>query len=202
MYNSQIIWYDKEAILGIFPITERTYFRKLRNLGKDVQTKTIKNKKGKNSTLIHYQDLKKLFLLKRTPSNLDDKDILRKYVGTASWDYFGNIKPERTSQIENINKMKFLYSELKKFDKKIIWFFHLEENPRDNYYHCHYLINTKLDKTIIKEKLELICGNDKEIDLQKYDYDRYHFRGSFYSNKYGKYDTKYNNPYVYWELLR
>jgi hypothetical protein len=202
MYNPQLIWYTKKDVLNIFPITERTYFRKIKGINKDIRTKPLKNKKGKNTTLIYYQDLKKLFPLKRIPTNLNDKELVRKYIGTSHWDYLGNITPEKTKKSEIIEKIKFLYSELKKLDKNIILFYHLEENIKDNFYHSHFLMNTKLDQQTIYDKLNLICENDKGIDLQPYDYQTYHYRGSFYSNKFGKYDTKYYNPFVYWELLR
>jgi hypothetical protein len=202
MYNPQLIWYNKKDVLNIFPIKERTYFRKIRGINKDIRTKNLKNRKGKNTTLIYYQDLKKLFTLKRIPTNLNNKELVRKYIGTSHWDYLGNITPERTKKSEIIEKMKFLHSELKKLDKKFILFYHLEENTKDKFYHSHFLFNTTLDQKTINEKLNLICENDKGIDLQPYDFHTYHFRGSFYSNKFGKYDTKYSNPYVYSKLLR
>jgi hypothetical protein len=202
MYNPQLIWYTKKDVLNIFPITERTYFRKIKGINKDIRTKPLKNKKGKNTTLIYYQDLKKLFPLKRIPTNLNDKELVRKYIGTSHWDYLGNITPEKTKKSEIIEKIKFLYSELKKLDKNIILFYHLEGNTKDNFYHSHFLMNTTLNQHTINEKLNLICENDKGIDLQPYDYQTYHYRGSFYSNKFGKHDTKYYNPFVYWELLR
>jgi hypothetical protein len=202
MYNPQLIWYNKKDVLDIFPITERTYFRKIKGVNSDIRTKTLKNRKGKNTTLIHYKDLEKLFPVKRVPSNLNDKEQVRKYVGTSSWTFMGNIKPAKTKKTENIAKMKFLYLELKKLDKKITLFYHLEENPKDDFYHSHFLVHTTLDQKTIIEKLNLISENDKRIDLQSYDFQTYHYRGSFYSNKFGKHDTKYFNPFVYWELLR
>jgi hypothetical protein len=202
MYNPQLIWYNKQDVLDIFPISERTYFRKLKVITTDIRTMTLKNRQGKNTTLIHYQDLKKLFPIKRIPTNLNDKELVRKYIGTSHWDYVGNITPEKSKKSEIIGKMNFLYSELKKLDKKIILFFHLEENTKDHFYHSHFLINTLLNQQTINEKLNLICENEKGIDLQTYDYQTFHYRGSFSSNKFGKYDTKYSNPYVYWELLR
>jgi hypothetical protein len=202
MYNPQLIWYKKKDVLNIFPITERTYFRQLKFLTSDIKIKKIKNTRGRSSTLIYYQDLKKVFKNKRIPKNIKDKEILRKYIGTSHWDYLGNITPEKSKKSEIIGKMNFLHSELKKLDKNIILFYHLEENTKDNFYHSHFLMNTKLDQKTIYDKLNLICENDKGIDLQPYDYQTYHYRGSFYSNKYGKYDTKYFNPFVYWELLK
>lgn len=201
MYNPQLIWYDKEDVLNIFPISERTYFRRIKVINSDIRTKSFKNRRGKNTTLIYYMDLEKVFPLKRKPNYLYDKELIRKYIGTSVWNYFGNIKPGKSTKSEVVEKMNFLYLELRKLDKKIILFYHLEENPNDSFYHSHFLLNTILDKKHIYENLNLISENEKRIDLQSYDYSTYHYRGSFYSNKYGKYDIKYHNPFVYWDLL-
>lgn len=45
MYNPQLIWYNKKDVLDVFPITERTYFRKLKGLSPEIKTKYFKNKK-------------------------------------------------------------------------------------------------------------------------------------------------------------
>lgn len=200
MYNPQLKWYNKKDVLNLFDIVERTYFRKLKKITSDIRIKTIKNKKGRNSTLIHYQDLDKVFKRQRKSTKPNDKEDERNFIGTLKWNYFGNIKPEKTLKSENIGKMKFIYSELKKLDKEIILFYHLEENPENKkYHHSHFLITTKLEPKIINDYLILISDNNY---LQPYDYQTYHYRGSFYSNKFGKHDTKYYNPFVYWELLR
>ena len=82
MYNSKLKWYNKKEILDIFLFTERTYFRKLKEITSDIRIKPFKNKKGKSTTLVHYQDIEKVFQLKRTPKNLENPDKLRNYVGT------------------------------------------------------------------------------------------------------------------------
>ena len=57
MYNSELKWYDKKNVLQIFPIHERTYFRKLKDRSPEIRTKKFKNQKGKDTTLIYYKDL-------------------------------------------------------------------------------------------------------------------------------------------------
>jgi hypothetical protein len=47
MYNSELKWYDKKNVLQIFPITERTYFRKLKERSPEIRTKKFKNQKEK-----------------------------------------------------------------------------------------------------------------------------------------------------------
>jgi hypothetical protein len=43
MYNSQLIWYNKEDVLNLFDIKERTYFRKLKQMSPHIRTKKLKN---------------------------------------------------------------------------------------------------------------------------------------------------------------
>lgn len=205
MYNPQIEWYSKQDVLTIFPITERTYFRKLKGITPDTRTKIVKNKKGRSSTLIYYQDLQNLFQIKRLPNNLDCPETMRRYVGTMNWDYVGNIVPSKSSKIEIIEKMKFVFDQIKSFDNKVVLFFNLEKNTKDTFYHCHFLIKSDLNKKKIYELLHLICDDKcdlgKRIDLKPYDHKTYQFRGSFYSFKFGLGDQKNNNPLVDFKLL-
>lgn len=201
-----IEWYSKQDVLTIFQISERTYFRKLKGITPDTRTKIVKNKQGRSSTLIYYQDLQNLFQIKRLPTNLDCPEIMRQYVGTRNWDFVGNIVPSKSNKNEIIEKMKFVFDQIKWFDNKVVLFFNLEKNTKDRFYHCHFLIKSDLNKKKIYELLHLICDDkcdrQRRIDLKRYDFEKYQFRGSFYSNKFGIYDTKYHKPFVYSELLR
>jgi hypothetical protein len=206
MYNSKLIWYNKEDVLQIFPITERTYFRKLKGLSPDVRTKKNKNKRGKKSTLVHYQDVGKVFERKRTPNNLNNPEVLRNYVGTKQWDLMGNIVPSKSTKREVIEKMRFLQSQVKTMDKEFVLFFNLEKNTTDNFYHCHFLIKSKLPKQEIYKFLNLVCEDKidyvKNIDLKTYDFETYQFRGSMYSDKFGKHNYKNHQEYIHSELMR
>ena len=139
MYNSKLKWYNKKEILDIFLITERTYFRKLKQITSDIRIKPFKNKKGKNTTLVHYQDIGKVFQLKRTPNNLENPEKLRNYVGTRQWDFMGNIVPSKSYKKEVIEKMRFFQSLVKSNDNDFVLFFNLEKNTQDNFFHCHFL---------------------------------------------------------------
>jgi hypothetical protein len=206
MYNSKLIWYNKEDVLQIFPITERTYFRKLKGLSPKIKTKCFKNKKGKNTTLVHYQDVGKVFERKRIPKNLDNPEVLRNYVVTKHWDFIGNLVPSKTNKKEVIEKMRFFQSLVKSKDNDIVLFFNLEKNKKDNFYHCHFLIKSKLPKQEIYEFLHLVCDDkidyQRNIDLNTYDFETYQFRGSMYSDKFGKYNYKNHQEYIHSELMR
>jgi hypothetical protein len=48
MYNSQLSWYNKEDVLILFDINERTYFRKLKERPQMYEQKILRTKKEKN----------------------------------------------------------------------------------------------------------------------------------------------------------
>lgn len=205
MYNPQHEWYDKGDVLSIFPITERSYFRKLKQINPQVRTKKIKNPKGRDTTLIYYKDLLDCFELQRKPNNLNNPKKLREYVGISRWDYFGNIVPGKSTVDEVKAKMKFIYDQIRFMDKKSRVFFSIEKNTNDDYFHSHFLLKTSLDKKTISNIIELICENEliveKRFYIRKYDFEKYHFRGSFYSDKFDIYDLKNQMPHIYSELL-
>ena len=192
MYDSSIIWYSKKDILNIFPISERTYFRKLNDIKMSIRTKILKNPKGKPSTLIHYQDLRKVFGKYRKPSNLEDLTTKRKYIGTSEWDIIGNIVPKnRTIKTIKVS-MKYIkeFIETETQIKSTDWFFYsIEKNPKDQFYHSHILIKTKMKVYQIKKLLDLICETDfenkKRMWVRKYNYNKFNYSGSFYSFKTG-----------------
>jgi hypothetical protein len=190
MYNPSIIWYDKKDVLNIFPFTERTYFRKLKSLDSSIRTKIQKNKQGKPTTLVHFKDLKKVFGNYRKPNRVNDPDIKRKYIGTMEWDIIGNIVPENSSIKNLIQSMRFVKElvESKMDYSKEDWFFYsIEKNPNDGNYHTHFLIKTNLKILHLEKILKIICetdfGGKNRMWLRKYDFEKYHYSGSFYSYK-------------------
>ena len=203
IYNQELVWYTKKDVLEIFPITERTYFRKLK-LIRDVEFNTKENPHGKSTNLVHRNDLKRIFSVKRIPNNLTDKEVRRKYIGTTNWGIIGNIVPVTSTVYELVKKMEFVFCELKKLDKKLILFYSIEPNPKDKYFHAHFLMKTNLSINVIKEFLSLICDNntpyEKRIFIEKYNYIDYHFSGSFYSYKTSTNDKGENS--VHDDLLR
>lgn len=205
MYNSELKWYDKKNVLQIFPITERTYFRKLKERSPEIRTKKFKNQKGKDTTLIYYQDLIKCFELQRKPKDFFNPDKLKKYITSYDWDFIGNVVPGKSSVYELIAKMNFIYDNLKRLDKSSMVFFSIEKNTKDDFYHSHFLIKSSLEKKGIYELLSLICEDElpgeKRIDLKSYDFETYQFRGSFYSNKFGEQDKKHHSSYIHSQLL-
>jgi hypothetical protein len=204
MYNPQIIWYKKQDVLNIYPISERTYFRKIKSLNGKIRTKDYRNTKGKKSILIHRDDLQSVFELKRTPINIECKSIMRKYIGTLKWDFIGNIIPESNNISDLKNKMKFIFDQLKSLDKQVSFFYSIEKNTKDSFYHSHFLIRTKIKKNEISELLSLICEENTKhytrIHLKQYDYQNFHFKGSFYSLKTEEQDKGENS--VYNEMMR
>lgn len=189
MYSSYTKWYNKSQILDVFPITERTYFRKLKNLDETIRTSSQKNLKGKPSTLIYYEDLDKIFGKYKKPCDLSDLTIKRKYVGSSRWDVIGNIVP-RDASLSCIKKyMDFIKPLLevgKKVDKN--WFFYsVEKNPNDEFYHTHFLIKTDMKISQLENIFQLICetkfGEHNRMWIRKYDFKKYYYSGAFYTFK-------------------
>lgn len=189
MYNNNIRWYNKDQVLSIFPISERTYFTKIQILDKgEIRTKIIKNRKGKPSTLIYFEDLDKVFGKYRKPSDLNNLSIKRKYIGTSRWDIIGNIIPENTSLVGITEYMNCIITLLMEDKKKKDWFFYsVEKNPYDEYYHSHFLIKTDMRRNQIKKILELLCNTNykdkNRIWVDNYNFPKHQYSGSFYSFK-------------------
>jgi hypothetical protein len=190
MYDPSIIWYDKKDVLNIFPFTERTYFRKLSSLDPTIRTKNQKNSQGKPTTLVHFKDLKKVFGNYRKPNRVNDPEVKRKYIGTKEWDIIGNIVPENETTENLIQSMRFIKEVI---EKKITplttdWFFYsIEKNSKDDYFHSHFLIKTKLKVSQLENIFDLICeidlGGKNRMWIRKYNYHQHHYSGSFYSFK-------------------
>jgi hypothetical protein len=204
MYYNEKKWYDKKDVLGIFPISERTYFTKIKNLDERVRIEVRLNPNGKKTKLIFFEDLLDVFQVKRTPKNINHLNILSKYIGTKKWDFIGNIIPEKSTISDLQNKMNFLFENLKKLDRDSELFYSIEKNSKDNYFHSHILINSKLSRKVIIDFLSLITEENTpkitRMFLKEYDYKHYHFRGSFYSFK----DSQFNklNVSLFHKFLR
>ena len=187
MYNPDIIWYNKLDVLSIFPINERTYFRKLKKINSLTRISTGYNNQGKKSKLIYFEDLLSLFEIERIPTDLSDITFRRKYIGTRKWDYIGNIIPSSCEIITLKFKMIYIFKLIREMDKNCFLFYSIENNTKDRFYHSHFLINTKLNKSelnrIISMCVEENTSKETRIFLQNYDYPKHHFRGSFYSFK-------------------
>lgn len=194
MYSCEKKWYNKQDVLSIFPIHERTYFRKIKNIDENVKIKEIINSNGSVSKLIHYNNLYEVFNVKRLPKKIKDKVVLFKYIGTKKWDFIGNIVPEDSNIDVLIHKMKFLFSEIKSIDTNCEMFFSIERNSQDLYYHSHFLLNTSILYSDIYNLLSLVCEENTMKKTRKYlkvyDFDNQKFRGSFYSFKFKELSNK------------
>jgi hypothetical protein len=187
MYNSELIWYNKKDVLDIFPITERTYFRKLKKIESHIRVKKISNPQGRETNLIHRDDLRSIFMLSRIPKDIENSTIKKKYIGTKKWDFIGNIVPEKSQIKDLVNKMDFLHQSFTKLDPKCMIFYSIEKNKNDDYYHSHFLMETTIRELDIMEYLNLVCEENTRfntrIHLEKYNYTKFNFKGSFYSFK-------------------
>jgi len=190
MQSKQITkeWYNKNEILEIYPIGTTTYKKRIRKLKcpEYINKTRIKCKKRE----IHFTALEELFGNNRKP-NLKNVNNVIKWVKNQSWDWIGNIVPNKTHPSELKNKMQYFFNQLKRGKSGYITlFFSIEQNTNDDYYHCHFLIRDKsnsLSQKGIVELLEVITEkntfDETRIHLKKYDFEKYGKRGSSYSAK-------------------
>jgi hypothetical protein len=137
--------------------------------------------------------LNDIFGVRNKPKDIKKRSVRVNYIGTSKWDYIGFITPQRSTLMDLKHKVKYLYDQLiLKFGKKsgVKLFYSIEPNPNDKYYHCHFLIYSKIkmeEISHLKYLLEII-GGDKTKDetpyiLRQYDYLNFGYTGSFYSFK-------------------
>lgn len=187
-------WYSKNDILKIYPISNTTYKKRIRNLEPNY-TKFIKSNSGTPTRLIHHSTLDYLFRTRRRLSSKETNNTI-KWVQNHYWKYFGDIVPEGSDISDLKEKMRFFFNRLKSTQLKktnLTLFYSIEKNPNDKYYHAHFLIDCAEDMLVlkdIKDVLELICEpNTKKVTriyVKKYDQKHEKF-GSIYCSKEKKY---------------
>lgn len=191
-------WYSKTDIINIYPISNSTYKKRIKNLDPKF-TKFIKSNSGSPSRLIHHSIIDDLFRKRRRLSSKENNQII-KWVRNHHWNYFGDIVPGSSNIDDLKGKMNYFFGELKKtqmFKKELTLFYSIEKNSNDKYYHAHFLIECEKDMLDMKDiinLLEIICeaNNNKEtrIYLKKYNL------------KFGKSGAIYNSKTkIHYELL-
>ena len=202
-------WYNKVEIMDIFPIGITTYknrIRRLKNIKYSPYTKMIsKSLVGSNlgkieERLIHGSVLPELFGDIRIP-NIYNKEKISKWILNKDWEWFCNIVPGNAYPIELKSKMEFFHKKLKELlrcKSKIDIFYSIEQNTKDSYYHCHFLIMSKprihsVDQiiTLLEMITEENNRKEKRIFVEPYDKDKYQNRGTSYSDKKRSIDYGY-----------
>lgn len=169
-------WYSKKDILNIYPISNTTYKKRIKDLDPSI-TKFIKSFSGTPTRLIHYSAIDDLFKKRRKLSSKEKNQII-KWVRNHNWNYFGNVIPGSSNIDDLIDKMRFIFNELKKLQKEknhLTLFYSIEKNTKDKYYHAHFLIDCAKDILTIKDIisiLEVICdpNNKKETRIYLKEY--------------------------------
>jgi hypothetical protein len=193
-------WYNKVEILQIYPIGITTYKQRIKKLNtpqlsgytrmarqilKESNLKMIEKRE------IHIEVLNELFGDVRVPDLKNISNVI-KWVNNTKWDWFGDVIPSKSFPLELKGKMNYLFKQLKKKGgiNKLILFYSIEKNTKDNYFHSHFLIkdeSCKLSKEVLLECLELISekntAKEKRIYLEPYDYKNHGTNGSNYTLK-------------------
>ena len=187
-------WNNKNEILKLYPISSATYKKRIKNID-PIKTKFITSKSGSPTRLIHHSELDELFRKRRRLSKKENDQTI-KWVRNHYWNYFGDIVPGSSNVDDLIDKMRFIFNELKNLQmekNQLTLFYAIEKNPDDKYYHAHFLIDCARDMLVaedIEDKLELICDpnsyKERRIYLKEYDL-TYEKGGSIYNSKEQRY---------------
>ena len=187
-------WNTKKEILKIYPISSSTYKKRIKNIDSS-KTKFTSSKTGSPTRLIHHSILDELFRKRRRLSPKEFKQTI-KWVRNHHWNYFGDVVPGSSNVDDLIDKMRFIFKELKKLQMEVnqlTLFYAIEKNTEDNYYHAHFLIDCAKDMLVaedIEDKLELICDpnsyKEGRIYIKEYDL-IYEKGGAIYNSKEKRY---------------
>lgn len=193
------MWYTKEEIMRKYPMGITTYKKKIKKLNDSKysnHTRLIR-REIINSNLkyiivreIHSSIIDEIFGDVRLPSKSNIDKVI-KWVNCNKWDWFCNIKPSNAFPNELKVKIEFFFKRIKgSCSKGIKLFYTIEKNPKDNFYHCHFLIKTeggKLDKKEIELLLSDVCEpntkRENRIFVEQYNYEKFKSKGSDYSVK-------------------
>lgn len=183
-------WYNKTDILNLYPIKETTYKIRIKNIPTD-KTRFVKSVKGKEAREIHYSVLDELFNKRRKLSYIEKTKLGHtiKWVNNHRWDYFCNIKPVKATIDENVAKMLLLFEKLSIIKKDITFFYSVEMNKKNNYYHSHFLIDCGEDMVSEEEIatiLEYLVEPNTKRETKNYvvPYDiKFGKKGAEYSTK-------------------
>ena len=196
-YDRNKVWYNTKEICSLFNI-KYTICKKRLRLNKSLliegeTLKLLKSRRGKKTHLYHFSILNDIFGIRNKPKDIKKKSVRVNFIGTSKWDYIGFITPQRSTLMDLKHKVRYLYNQLSlNYGKKsgIKLFYSLEPNPNDKYYHCLFLIYSKIkmeEISHLKYLLEIIAGDKNKYEtpyiLREYDYFNYGYTGSFYSFK-------------------
>jgi hypothetical protein len=187
-------WYNKKEILEIYPLSTATYKKRIKNID-PTKTKFITSKSGSPTRYIHHSVVDELFRKRRRLSKKEYEQTI-KWVRNHYWNYFGDIVPGSSNVDDLIDKMRFIFNELKNLQmekNQLTLFYAIEKNTEDKYYHAHFLIDCARDMLVaedIEDKLELICDpnsyKEGRIYIKEYDLS-YEKGGAIYNSKEKRY---------------
>jgi hypothetical protein len=192
MLNKQ--WYNKKEILELYPISTATYKKRIKDID-PTKTKFITSKSGSPTRYIHHSVIDELFRKRRRLSKKEYEQTI-KWVRNHYWNYFGDVVPGSSNVDDLIDKMRFIFKELKNLQmekNQLILFYAIEKNTEDKYYHAHFLIDCARDMLVaedIEDKLELICDpnsyKEGRIYIKEYDL-KFDKGGAIYNSKEKRY---------------
>jgi hypothetical protein len=197
--NSKILsdhWVDRKYVMKNFPISHRTYNKKVEKL--DTESYIGYTFIGKhNKRFIDKSILDTIFLSDRIP-NYNQPHNIRKWVIRKTWDFIGNFTPDLCDIDSNVSLVNELYKILRKNYTDLVLFYSVVKDKwAKNNYHTHFLIRTteSLDlKKIVHQIKENELLNlflfpkeskiNNRLRVDKYDMDTFQTKGLNYTLKF------------------
>ncbi len=94
-----------------------------------------------------------------TPPLNEYRSILS-YSQSVDWSFIGNIVPVSSSPFDLKNKVCFLFDGWLLKDKDVEVVYSIEPNPKDEYFHSHFLIKTTIPKPDIEKDILMVCDEN------------------------------------------
>jgi hypothetical protein len=163
-------YWEKRDVLNEFPISERTFFTRIKKF-KSIYPSHLMNNKC-SYWVIHNSIINEVFKVEKRPRK---NEVLRwkKYINHIKWDIIGNIRPIETNVNGNIQIMNFLFDILNKNLGKtrgIEMVYCIENNNEGNNQHSHFLIKIEMTSEEFNHIQDEVFNLFPNHDFQRYNH--------------------------------
>jgi hypothetical protein len=165
--NGEVYW-EKKDVLCDFPISERTFFSRIKEF-KSVYPYYLMNNK-RRFWLIHESIVKDVFKVDKRPRKTELKRW-KKWINHVQWDLIGNIRPIETNVKGNVEIMNYLFQIMKeKFNdtRRVEMIYCIENNGQGENQHSHFLVKTNLTDQELKNLKNEIHNSFPNYKLERY----------------------------------
>lgn len=146
-------WVDKHEIMRWCSIRPTTYKKRLKNIDPQYRRSVSRGKTEINIRKVYS------YFCPNTPP-LDEYRSILSYSHSVDWNLIGNIVPVSSLTLDLKNKMYFLFDSWLLKDKDVEVVYSIEQNPKDDYFHSHFLIKTSIPKPHIEKDILMVCDEN------------------------------------------